>query len=224
MKRSLLFLCFQLSASILCAQFFESVHVIHRSQKYWLTKTCYDFVVWEEIRIRNKKVEQIVNKELQNLGASLQLRESLEERCKKEVEYSPECKIVYSKNGLLTTTATYYLYFKGAPHGERYWEVVNFDLLTGRKINFEEFISKDRKFEFDQLLIKKLQERLSVEDIGYLQHYVSQFNNPFFRFTDKGIDIDFIGPNYASSIIDVSLGFEELRGFLNKGTVLERFY
>jgi hypothetical protein len=139
-------------------------------------------------------------------------------------EYSPEFKVVYAKNNLITYTLSEYTYFKGAPHGNRQFQTLNFNALTGEQVNFRTFITSNKIAEMDSIIINKLKEQLQVSHDEYFDHYRQQLPNLYFENRDNGIHIIFIGDNYGTSIIDVYLNFKELEQFANKNGLLKHYY
>lgn len=170
---------------------------------------------WDEVVLKDKEVTKLINSEIRVL---LSIYKEIPWDAE---EYSPECKIVYAKNNLISYTLTSYTYFSGAPHGYRLFQTRNFSAFTGQQINFRAFIKDDKIAKLDSVILDMLEKRLTSSD---LEHYKQQLPNLYFELSDKGIRIDFIGENYATSVVDIHMDFKQLEQFVNKRGLLKGFY
>lgn len=226
--KSLLTLMFIVLSVSIFGQTADEIHLVKKQKKYYLTKTCYDILSWEEIRLADKKVEEKINSILKGIVESYKLDSAetdlVADRCKGRMEYDVECKSVYSKNGLISYTFSAYIYFEGAAHGHREWETKNIDAKTGDVLNFWEIVDNQQRERIEAFLYQRLKIRLQTTDDFLLERWKSQTNDLNFEISDKGITINYIGDNYATSVIDIFVSYEELRPFINIQGHLKPFY
>lgn len=220
-----MFIGFSVSVS---GQTRDTIQLIKQQEKYYLTKTCYDILSWYEVRIPDRQVEKKINSIIKGIVASYKINSTetdlVADRCKGLMEYEVECKSVYAKNGLISYVFTSFTYFKDAAHGHREWKTKNFNANTGDIINFWEMVDKEKREGLEVFLYQRLKTRLQITDYYVLESWKSQTNDLNFEISDKGIIIDYIGENYATSVIDVFVSYEELKPFVNMQGVLKIFY
>jgi hypothetical protein len=196
-----------------------------RQEKYYLTKTCYDILRWDEIVLKNKRVQDRINSSIRTAVKHYRLtKDDAQVRCSGEMDYEPEFNAVYTKKGVLSYELTAYTYFKGAPHGGREFQNLNFDIASGRQIDFPELFDSSRISALDTIIIQKLKATLRITEDIYLDHYKEQLPSPFFEFGDQGINLNFIGENYATSVVGFTLTWKELEPFVKKKGLTRAFY
>ncbi len=201
----------------------DTIAIRQKSVKYYLTKTCYDFVKWEEVMLKNKVVTAKINDVIGLTATGYQLPEGDSElvyaRCHKQLEYDADGKVVYAKNNLISCSFSSYTYYKGAAHGQTEFSTLNFNALTGEELSFRDFIDSSKTTALNALLLNKLKERLKgfERDFDYWQE---QFPTPQFTISDKGLLLQLKGNIYALSIIDVLLTKEELKPFIANNGLL----
>ena len=196
-----------------------------RVEKYYLSKTCYDLLRWDEIVLNDKTAENKINKALRAAVMTYKLdKGDAAPRCRGEMDYEPEFIIRYADKGVLSYELTSYTYFKGAAHGGRQFENMNFDLASGRQIHFRELFDSSHFSDLDTLMIQRLKARLNLKDEVYLQPYKEQFADPFFELNDDGINLNFIGESYANSVVGFGLNWKEIEAWVNKKSVAGAFY
>lgn len=185
--------------------------------KYSVTNKCLDVYSWGEIVLKNRTAEKTINNIIRKAVKQYRLSKvDARYRCSGELEYEPEFKVVYDKNGVLSYVLTTYTYFKGGAHGVRQFQNLNFDLSTGRQINFRELFDSSKLPLVDTLLIDKLKTQLEITDDICLDHYKVQLASLFFEFVDTGININLIGENYVTSVVGFVVPWQELEPFINK--------
>lgn len=201
------------------------VIIKNRAEKYYLSKTCYDILRWDEIVLNDKTVENKINKALRTAVLSYKLgKGDAAARCRGEMDYEPEFIIRYADKGVLSYELTSYTYFKGAAHGGRQFENLNFDLASGRQIHFRELFDSSHIPALETLMIQRLKARLDLKDDLYLQAYKEQLADPFFDVNDDGINLNFIGENYATSVVGFGLSWKEIEAWVNKKSLAGAFY
>jgi hypothetical protein len=218
-------LLFLLTSLCSYGQSLDKVVFKTREEKYYLSKTCYDIIRWNEVVLSNKTAESNINKAIGTAVRKYKLdKGDAAARCRGEMDYEPEFIIRYADKGVLSYELTSYTYFKGAAHGGRQFENMNFDLASGRQIHFRELFDSSHIPELETLMVQRLKARLDIKDDLYLQHYKEQLPNPFFDVNDEGINLNFIGENYATSVVGFGLSWKEIEAWVNKKSVAGAFY
>lgn len=212
--------------SISCyGQSLEKVAFKPRVEKYFLSKTCYDLLRWDEIVLPNKTVQNKINNVLHTAVMTYKLGQGdAAVRCRGEMDYEPEFIIRYADKGVLSYELTAYTYFKGAAHGGRQFESINFDLSNGRQIQFRELFDSSYFSDLDTLMRQRLKARLNLKDDIYLQAFTEQLADPFFDINEEGINLNFIGETYVTSVIGFGLSWKEIEKWVNKKSVAGAFY
>jgi hypothetical protein len=189
-----------------------SIKKIH--QKYQLAKNCSDHLDWEEVVLRDKEAEKKINNRIRAVAKTYRLNaEDADRKCRGQLDYEPECGIVFSRNGVISCVFTSYTYYKGGAHGGRRFENLNFNTKSGKEIHFRDLIDPRHAASLDSLILQRLQARLNFMDEESLDHYKEQLGHLNFEFDDKGILINFIGPNYVTSVVAVHFTYDELRKY-----------
>jgi hypothetical protein len=201
-----------------------AINVRKMKEKYYITKTCYDFLAWDEVVLKNKTIANWINSTIRTTVKGYRISKwDAAARCSGQMEYEPEFKIVYAAHGVISYELTAYTFFKGAAHGGRQFQSLNFDSRTGSLINFHEMIDSSTITTVDSLIIQKLKKQLGSKDNLYLDEYKEQLPHVFFAFTEKGIDINFLGDSYWRSIVSISFTYKELGPYAKKGGILNNF-
>lgn len=213
------------------AQTVDTIGIKHKKEKYYLTKTCYDFLYWDEAILRDKSMESKINSVIRGAVNRFKLKnnsDDAESRCHQQMDYESTFKIVYAKHNLISYVLTAHTYFKGAVHGYREFRTINFNTNTGEQINFHDFIDSSKINPVNTIIRQKFRNQYGVEDDTYFDAWKAsmeeQLNSLYFELCDNGIIIQFIGTNYASSVLDVFLTYEELDPYVNKQGLLKAFY
>src|ERR1041384_3427862 len=94
----------------------NAIGIKKAQEKYYLTTSCYDFLNWDEVVLKNKTAEKAINRSIRTAVKRYRLsKDDAGVRCSGEMEYEPEFKIVYAKRGVISYELTAYTYYKGAP-------------------------------------------------------------------------------------------------------------
>jgi len=203
-----------LTAGTILGQTADTIPVIHKSEKYYLSKTCYDILYWDEVTHKDKVIEKVINQTIKNAAYSYKLsKDNAEDRCHNQMEYEQECKIVYAKHDLVSCNCSAYTYYKGAPHGWRDFQTLNFDAKSGKQISFHSLIDSTKIEAIDSLIILKFKK-----ESNYQEEWKDQLPGIAFTINDKGISIIF---NSTFGPTDLDLTFEELKPFINKSGLLK---
>jgi hypothetical protein len=207
-----------------CGQAKRGISIRHKKEKYYLTKTCHDFLAWEEVRIRDKAINEAINGAIREAVRAYKLPpDAAASRCGETMEYSTEFKVSYAKHGLISYYLSAFTYFKGSPHGYREFSTLNFDAATGKQIRFHDFIDSGSVAAVDTLIMRRLEERLR-DFTSDMDSWRQQLPALAFTIKDQGIDVLFRSNIYVLSIIEIPLSYEELRPFINKEGLLAAVY
>lgn len=196
-----------------------------KQEKYYLTKTCYDLLQWDEVVLKNRNTENSINAVIRTAVKRYKLRkDDAQARCSGQMDYEPKFRVAYAKNGVLSYELTAYTYFKGGAHGGRQFENLNFDMAGARQISFRDLFDSSYIPSLDSIITQKLNVTLRIKDDILPEHYREQLSNPFFEFNDAGIDLNFIGDTYWTSVVGFMLTWQELRPYVKKTGPARAFY
>jgi hypothetical protein len=198
--------------------------VRQKKEKYYLTKSCSYILVWDEVRLHDKALDEKINGAIRKAVLAYKLApDAAPSRCDGTMEYSTEFKALYAKNGLISYYLSAFTYFKETPHGYREFSTLNFDAATGRRIGFHDLIDSGRIDAVDTLIMRRLAERLK-SFTSDLEQWRQQLPDLAFTINDKGIDVLFRSDMYVLSIVEIPFSYEELGPYVNKSGLLRPVY
>ena len=202
----------------------DTIPITHKHEKYYLTKTCFATLKWDEVVIKNKTVANKINSAIRTAVYSYKLSsDDTGSWCNQTMEYEPEFNAVYAKHNLVSYSLTAYTHFNDAPHGDRQFSTLNFNATTGERITFHDLIDSNKISAVDTLIIQKLTDRLKGIDTD-MDSWKKQLPYLEFNIGNNGIEILFRGEVYADSIIEVMLTKEDLKPFIDKDGILKNYY
>ncbi|MDO1451829.1 hypothetical protein Q0590_36505 [Rhodocytophaga aerolata] len=185
--------------------------------------TCYDYIYWDEVVLKNKSVEKSINTTIKKIAFKYKTTADAEERCSKEILYEPKSEIVYANNGIVSVFHSCYEYVEGALHGNRIFGSVNFDSNTGNQIKFYDLVNANKTKYVNELIIQKLQNRFQGESFD-LEHYTKNLEDVDFKINNNGITILFKGDSYATTIVEVVFTYDEIENYIKDNSILKGFY
>ena len=212
-----------LFSKIVYGQMESNIAIVHKQQKYYLTKTCYDIIKWDEVIIKNQKVCDKINSIIRNNVNSYKLPKSYASLvCYKTNDFSQMAtfKVVYTKHNLLSYFLHSDIYYKGILHDLHQFNTLNFNLKTGEQVSFNDLFDSTKLSNVDSLIMRKItsERRFDGADSIDLKH---NLEDKKFNIKDDGIEILYW---YGSYPIDLFLTFNELKPFVNRKALLKTFY
>jgi len=207
-----------LLSSTVAAQKPHSIGIAHKRKKYYLTKTCYDIIEWEEVALTNQKIQNKVNSVIRK--AVRLYKEDASLLCDKELNYSAvrTFKVVYAQKGLVSYHLESDIYYKGILHDFHSFNTLNFNAETGEQIILDSVIDHAQLSNLYNLVIAKIAGETELDGLDSLD-VKGQLEHQNFLITNGGIKILYLFQSYP---MDVTLTFEELKSYANKNGLLQR--
>jgi hypothetical protein len=190
----------------------KDVGIIHKHEKYYLTKSCYDVIKWDEVVLKNKAVTDRINAVIRKSVRSYKLTKGdASLRCDKSMNFSrtTEFKVVYQKNNLISYYLSSDTYYKGVLHDFHRVNTLNFDSRTGRQIGFNDLIDTANLASVDSLIIKKISLERTLDGLDSSE-LISQLQDKSFNIRDNGIRILYWDRSYP---MDILITYKELKPF-----------
>jgi hypothetical protein len=212
-----------LSLTILSAfgQKVDTILIKHKKEKYNLTKTCYNFLEWDEVILKDKSIENKINSAIRKQVSSYKLgKDDIELFCKKEMDYTFKFEILYLKNNIISIRLSNSIFIKDTPHPWTEFQTMNFNSVTGIELNFSSLFDSTKLLSLDSLIINKATLERQFSGIDSLDLKQS-LDSKKFNINNNGIQIIYIYQNYP---IDVLLTYEELRPFIIRQGPLNKIY
>ena len=216
--RILIYITAVLLSSTVAAQKRHSIGIAHKHEKYYLTKTCYDILEWEEVALTNKKIQNKVNSIIRKAVRSYKEDYSL--RCDKELNYSVlrTFKVVYANNGIISYHLESNIYYKGILHDFHSFNSLNFNAETGQQITLDSLIEPAQLSNLYNLVIANIALENKIDGLDS-NDVEAQFEHQNFLVTNEGIKMLYLIRSYP---MEVTLTFQELRSYVNKNSRLGR--
>ncbi|MBS1775563.1 MAG: hypothetical protein JSS64_04705 [Bacteroidetes bacterium] len=197
----------------------DAIHFRHQKVKYYLTKSCYDFLEWDAIILKNKKTENKINSAIRKRVNTYQLRgENARLFCQKKMDYDFKFEVVYLKNGIVSISLSKAIYVKDAPHPWTEFQTMNFSSETGKELSFSSLFESSKMASLDSLILHKVtQERQfdAMDSLDLRQGIISKK----FNIRDEGMRVIYMYQNYPA---DVLLTYEELQPFILRQGLLKK--
>lgn len=206
----------------------DSVQIVHKRVHLPEDAPCTYECHWDEVRLKNKALEQKVNAatwEFVDYKPGTDNKQMLTEYCESRAENEFSVTVQYADKGLLSIFATRYFYGFGAAHGARGFSTYNYSLQSGRKLNFHDLLKPQQISVMDTLTIKRLYKDYEMLG-GYYStdHFINQLSDLEFTIGEEGLTIFFRGPNYVTSILDLTWSYKELQPYVKPDGLLQPFY
>lgn len=208
---------------ILCAygEKADTIRIKHKQEKYYLTKTCYYILEWDEVILKSNSSANKINSEIRKRVSSFKLSDDdIKLFCQKEMDYTIKFEMLYLKNNIISIGLSRSVYIKDTPHPWTEFETMNFDSETGMEINFRTLFDNTKISSIDSLILKKATQEREFSGMD-LMDLKQSIDSKKFNFANNGINIIFIYQNYP---LDVLLTYEELRPFVLKEGPLKKIY
>jgi len=188
-----------------------TIHIKHKNEKYYLTKTCYDFLEWDAIILKNKAIENKINSAIRKRVNSYQLRgENAHLFCKKEMEYTFKFEIIYLNNSIASLALSKSVYLKDTPHPWTEFQTMNFSLETGNELTFSSLFDSSKISSIDSMILYKATKERLFDAMDSLELKQSILSDKF-NINDEGIKIIYTYQNYPT---DVLLTYKDLQPFI----------
>lgn len=206
-------------SSTVAAQKPISIDIVHKREKYYRTKTCYDIIEWEEVALTNQKIQHKVNAVIRKAVLSYKEKDA-SLLCDKEIDYSAirRFKVVYAQKGVISYHLESDIYYKGILHNFHSFNTLNFNVETGEQIALDSIIDYAEYSNLYNLVITKIAGETAIDGVDsfYLKGELEHQN---FLVTDGGIKLLYLLRSYP---MEVTLTFKELTPYANKNGLLRR--
>lgn len=201
----------------------KNIAIVHKQEKYYLTKTCYDIISWDEVVLKDRLISNKINPVIRKAVNSYKLTKSdAPLLCDKSRKFSRITKfeVVFAKYDLLSYSLYSDTYYTGILHDFHEFSTLNFNLVTGKQITFNDLIDSTQLSNVDSLIIRKLTLERSYNGVDSSE-LKTQLENKQFNLEDTGIEILYWYGYYPMGML---LTHEELKPFVNKKGPLKKFY
>ena len=181
--------------------------------------------------VADKVIVDFLNRIDQTAGHATQILDAARSAYSDNAQWTPYlCKIAYDPvridAGILSLIGSYTSY-SGTPHPEKSYLAVNYDLVTGKVLSFEDILTADSvadtlyQYVIDSLRIHKdensLYEGFETTVREHFDHIL--INDECWYFSQTGLCFYFspyeIAP-YASGVIVAEIPYDKLTGILNE--------
>lgn len=208
-----------------CTERIQHCHS-HQQERYYLSKTCYDIITWDEVTVKNKVTSNRINSTILRAVKFYKIgKEDSFLLCDRKMGYAHHTnfKVVYAKKNLISYYLSTGTYYKGILHEFHQFRTLNFNAITGEQLHFIDIIDTTQISNLNAFIINKVaRERInnSYEAVDSLALKV-QVGNQEFNITNKGIELFYWYNDYP---IDVLLSNEEVKPFINRHSFFNRYF